>query len=379
MIIKSSVLVIVLALLCFLIPFQAGASPARMSAMMLDQSTYWMISLDETLFALNPAILAELRPQVWGQLAPGYAGGIIVSPAKNINLYIVTGMPVAFGGFGGPVPATANQEQVRLGASMVLGQLDIGVTAMYTNMSASDDTTGQKDNATVYDIGGGVIFVITPGTMNLDVAGDVKIWNLHAETDAGETYDTLTFDITALGRLNWKMIQNNTFHIFGEFGLFDRSYTPNAGSKVKQTTTGVLAGFSDEIQFTDSIMAFAGGLFTMGINSNDTTDVTAYEVDAVAGLEVAIIKEAIVRVGISHQFWYFGTDKDAETSGTTGANYATDLNCGLGVRLGELLVDAELNPAIFSQGPNFISGANNTLTVMLNVTYYLGQSQGILK
>jgi hypothetical protein len=382
----------IVAIACLILPLQAGASPSRVNAMMLDQNTLWMIGLDEALFGFNPAILAELRPQVWMmETAPAGlpSGGIILNLLQNVNLYILTGLPMSFTDFAViPAPAlNANQEQLRIGASLAIGPLDIGATAMYTGMSQTNGTTGEKDTNTVIDLGGGVIIIINPATMNIDVSGDVKIWNIHREPAAGNvTYDTTTFDISALGRLNWEPIQNNSFHILGGFGMVDRSYTPGAGPRVKAVTTNINAGFSDEIQFSESITAFAGGLFAASIISNDTTDITAISADVVAGLEVAIIKEAIFRAGVTHRLFYSESDRAANTSSSTDtippivAPYSTDFSCGLGIRIADLLIDMQVNRTFFLNGPYFVSGNPTTpFNASITVTYFLGPSKGRLK
>ncbi len=380
--IKRFTIAVILVVFCLLVPFGAGASPGRIASLNLDTDTFWMIGLDETLFLLNPAILAELRPQVWLELTNPVAGGIILTPAKNLNITLITGMPLDFTDFAIPADGiNVTQEQIRLGASLALGQLELGVTAMYTGTGFTDTSAAtQKDSNMVFDLGAGAIIIINPSTLNIDVAGDVKIWSLHREDPVSTvTEDTTAFDFMALGRLNWVMVPNNEFHIFALFGLFDRSYTPPPAARVKNVITAFRAGFSDEINFTENIMAFAGGLFTMGIVSTDANDITTLDMNGNAGVEVWIIKEMAVRAGVHHNFWHNVANRANSTNATTEAAGATTIQCGTAVRLGDFLVDIHLDKDLVTNGPDFISGSGVPMSLTFTVTYYLGPSAGLLK
>jgi hypothetical protein len=164
---KSIVLFLFFGLMVFLVSTPCGlASPARVSALMLNQYSWWMIGLDEVLFGFNPAILSELKPQVWVELTPDIEGGFIISPITNLNIYLLTGLPLTFSDFANitpPEPALdVTQEQVRIGASYILGPLSIGISAMYTGTSRIDNTNGAEINNTnsVMDFGAGIIYAI---------------------------------------------------------------------------------------------------------------------------------------------------------------------------------------------------------------------------
>jgi hypothetical protein len=372
-------------LACLALSFEAGASPGRMASMLLGPNTYWMIGLDETLFLVNPALLADLQPQVWIEIVAPVTGGVILSPMKNLNITVITGLPLSFGGFlfVPAVPAiNVTNEQIRLGASLSLGQLLFGLTAMYTGTSETSTAVGaeHKNSNTVIDVGLGSKIVINAGSLDLDVAGDFKLWNVHREANGNVvTYDTTTFDVTALGRLNWEAVSNNTFHILGLFNLLDRSYTPGAGARVKNVTTTINAGFSDEIKFTESIMAFAGALFSMGIFSTDTEDTTTLDISGNAGIEAWLIKEMAVRVGVQHGFWHNVSTRVGATSVTSEVLPGTSVECGLAAKIGDLLVDIHLNNNLITAGPNFISGMANNMSLDFTVTYHFGPAAGQTK
>jgi hypothetical protein len=122
--------------------------------------------------------------------------------------------------------------------------------------------------------------------MSIDAAGGFTAWVLellYPETPANN-YTATDYDFYGLCRLNWELISQNMFHIYGKFNKTDRSFT--IGETATANITNYLTiGISDEFQLTENILILTGAYFygNLGGTSTDHT----YSVTGNVGAEIS--------------------------------------------------------------------------------------------
>jgi hypothetical protein len=336
-----------------------------------------MLDADEGYFFLNPAILQKLRPQVWGDLTATDAG-LLLSVASGFNVYAITGNAIPTSPAFGAVPASATpalgEELLRIGVSLPLGSLGLGVSAFAGYTTLGDTTTGatQDHHNAFIGLNAGVLVPFSQ-TLSLDAAAGANYWNIYRSNNGVSAYLASTFDLTALARLNWTLMQNNVLHIFGQFNSWDRGYVLGTAALAKDVTTSLMAGLADEMRITEAILVFAGAYGAAGFHTTAADEVDSYSLYANGGLEAGFTKELTARLGISKNF--YNVNYTQSTHVTTSSDGATTLFAGLGVNLGDLALDSRLGIPLLIGGPNFISGTVSALSVVLSGTYYLGAAK----
>ncbi len=360
---------IAVALLLALATPPLSASPGRLAALGLGYSTSWMVDVDEGFFFLNPAVLEQLRPQVWGDLWNAQAG-VLVNPGGNFDLYLITGMPVdtaSFGGIPGSPITPLARELLRAGVAFAAGGIDIGISA-FTGGTAYTDAANNDQDLVAGAIGGVVLPLST--SVSLDAAGGVTYWSIQRHFTPAADYVATPLDVSLAGRLNF-LSQANTFHVYGQFGYANRGYTL-AGTATADTTSSLTAGVSDDLRPAPSVLVFAGSYVAATFNSVPAASTNTFLVNGNVGTEISLGTAAVARLGIQRVFSTIQYTSAANSTSTSDG--PTTISGGFGLNLGDLTFDAQVSTGLILQGPNFISGASNNWMAALSATYYLGKA-----
>ena len=352
----------------FCVPPLAFSSPGRLSGLGLTTGTSWMLDADEGYFFIDPSIIEKLRAQVWGDLTSTSAG-LLVNLGK-IDLYAVTGTPIAFSFTG--IPGTPinplTEELMRLGVGFAAGNLDLGLSTFAGYTSYANATPDSHQNLVV-GLNAGVLLPVS-SSMSLDAAAAVTYWSIQRHFTPANDYIATPIDFSARARLSWTIGQNNLLHVFGQYALMNRNYTM-AGTATTRSIGDLTAGLSDQMAISDAVMVFAGGYLNGNFTTTAADEVDIYTINAVAGGEFDVTKELAARIGIQKTLF---TSTYTRSSGvTTSSNGTTSLTAGLGLTLGDLAVDAQVNVPMLTVGPNFISGFAAPWTMDLSATYYMGK------
>ncbi len=351
------------------LPLPLFASPGRLAALGLGPSTSWMVDVDEGFFFLNPAVLEQLRPQVWGDLWNAQAG-VLVNPSGSFDLYVVTGLPVDMTSFNGipgsPIPPLG-RELLRAGVAFSTGTIDVGISGFAGATGYTDATNNDQD--LVAGVSGGVVMPLSTA-MSIDVAGGVTYWSIQRHYTPAADYVATPLDISVLGRLNF-LSQANTFHVYGQFGYANRGYTL-AGALTTDTTSSFVAGASDDLRPAQAVLIFGGAYAGASFNSVAAGTTNTLAVIGNAGTEISMGTSAVARLGIQKVFSVIQYASVGNATSTTDG--PTTLSGGFGLTLGDLAFDAQVSTGLIRQGPYFISGATNDWTAALSVTYYFGKA-----
>ncbi len=366
-----------LSVLLLLTAFPTLASPPRMSAMGMQTDTYWMIQGDNTIISLNPAELSLFSQEIWVRIKQpaDFGCGVIYGLAPEANLFLSTGAPLSLTDFQGmPANPIITQEQVNLMIAFPVSKLKVGFAGMFTNVYSEDTTAGAetKNNKLVWSATGGVYFDLSEKT-SLDAAVKVISYGIDYETTGTNVYSAHTFDIAAFTRLNWKAKTGNTIHAALSYAYMDRSYTPGTADLESDIINQFTLGLSDEFQLTDKTLMFIGVQGALSQNNATVGDSRDISVKVAGGMESSFTDKFTVRLGANRLFFNSIEDANAET--ITNLESRANVNVGLGMKLGELVFDLDINKKLFSNGPHFISGVPlNTpdgWTVDFVVTYHL--------
>jgi hypothetical protein len=330
-----------------------------------------MLGYDEGYFFLNPAALQKLQPQIWGDLTTTDAG-LLLNFGNKVNAYLVAGLPITQNFTGIPVTTPvmsplANQ-LAQVGVGFAVGNIDIGVSA-FTGFKSYTDANNNNSDFVVGANGGAIIPF--GQNLSLDAAGGVTFWSIQRHPVPTNDYVATPLDFSALARLNWVLAQNNTLHIYGRFAYTNRGYSL-AGTNTAVSNIDLVAGASDEMTITEGVLIFAGAY--LDASSTSTTTVAGtYTIVGNAGGELSLSKEVVARLGLAENFEVINTN--TATNVTTVGGTSTALSGGVGLNFGNLTFDAEADVALFTDGPNFISGANTApWTLELSATYYFAKA-----
>lgn len=375
---KSRVLALA-ALLC--LTTASFASPARMGGMGLDaeaeDSTQWMIGSDDTLIALNPAQLSFARPMVWGrakQQPQVYGCGVVFGFGPGTNLLVTTGAPYALAGFGGTGFAALpplTQEQFNAAFAFPLDKARLGFAASFTHVfSDRTEAPVAKNSVLVGSFAAGAFVDLAKGS---SAEGSVKVAYHALESEAAgvKAYSASVFDVGAYGRFNAEIAPGNALRATARYAFKDRTYEQALTGKNTVARHLATLGLADELRLSEKTLVFAGlqGFLRQDQNEADG-DSRLLQVQLAGGMESAFSDFLTFRIGAERAMFNLVEDATARTA--TNLESATDLSMGVGILIGELLFDLDLNIRLLSSGPDFISGvAPGPWSADLVATYYL--------
>jgi hypothetical protein len=368
---RLGIVFVIVLLLGTAVPFMVSASPGRLAALGLTDATSWMLGSDEGYFFLNPAAVEKLRPQIWGDLSATDAG-LLLNLGGSVNAYLVMGLPVVpnFTGATAPGGFTPLADQIaQLGVGFSVGSVAIGVSA-FTGYTAYSDASN-TDSDFVVGANSGAIIPLGQA-LSLDVAAGVTLWSIQRHPVPANDYVATPVDFSALARLSWVLAQNNTMHIFARFASNDRSYSL-AGASTARSILDIIGGVSDELTVVDGVLIFAGA-YIEAASTTTTTVAATYSIVGNAGGELSLGKDAVARLGLADTFETITTNSGTGVSSTAGAGLA--MSGGVGLNIGNLTFDADVNIGLLTNGPYFIMGGAGpgAWTAELSATYYFGKA-----
>jgi hypothetical protein len=349
-----------------------------------------------------PGALAGFTSTVQGGLPLFFAQNL---PTADIAAGFPLGVPEFLAGVA-PLLAAQNIASAvppTLAVMMATMTLAYKINNMAYGVEASVGYTEENENSNLeYKVKVGAAVGIT-SSMSIDAAfcfgqamTETSGRNQFDATLGKFTYESipLVYDLYVYARFNWQFAETQNLHVYVKYSGADHStnYSDDLGTDLdfERTQHKLQFGISDEMNFSkDSLVylginvlmdqriseysgKFGGKYSPLPASSRNASklasDTTAWSMALHMGAEGKIIGGLIGRLGVVHDIMLYDVDNDSDDIAvgssarydTRTYNYRTTASIGLAYKIGQFMLEGTLNKALFTAGPNFISG--NTMT-----------------
>jgi len=412
-----------------LVSSAAFASGTRMSSMSLT-GVEPMIQKDTAQWAWNPATTALFQPLLsiyWDQSANTAGGAVaLMKPISGVELYnriwadfsssafllsadsnvkAWDGTTAWLQGLGGNAQSTliTNSTPPNLSVMMATTSFAYKINDICIGVEGSFGYTSQdSDNEYEWRVKAGA-FIPLPKGISVDATISLGQPILEQQgNDGGKyTYETIptAFDLYAYGRFNFQLSETQTLHLFAKYSFADHStnFKQNASDTdidFLRTAHTLQIGLSEEMNFSKTSLFYVGFNYKLYMNYNEYSgelnnvkipgaseykyDNTAHSLALHMGAEGQLIGGLTGRIGAIHNIVVHNVNNetDAQTSGQTTSlySYTTSASLGLAWKIGQFILEGTLNKALFSSGPDCVSGSGLPEGLNLNVTvvYFFG-------
>jgi hypothetical protein len=438
-----------------------NATEARSAGMGLDVQP-WAVEGQLPYIFVNPAAMGQFSPMIYGEsglAASNSRGGIMLKFGEELSVGVFAGQNVnaehanvysgvsgysgaaltLFNGtyatalpatvtdiFVGPTSTLTNQN-VHVLATYNIGAIIIGLGASYArtadNLSDSDTFATSSESLSISDSSfqGILGAVMNFGSFTLDASAAYRSTDVtnsyNYENTAGGVSASADFANDGIGDLIFDVQgildlgSTNKLHAMVGFDLL------NASSKASMETTiagaastfsdtydrtgmQIRAGISDEIQISESVMAFVGLAFnylewtwtassTQTVAGTTTTSstltgdpvnvYTTMTLPIFFGMEADLSDKWQVRFGLTaNALGTVATNQsaseaasliDTEDSSDFWNDAAPTFSTGVSFKLNDFRVDWDIAVGLFTSGPNFISGNNPGFATAFAISY----------
>ncbi|MFH0974700.1 MAG: hypothetical protein V1874_02835 [Spirochaetota bacterium] len=377
---------LLLALFLVSVSNPASAGYARMEGMGVEGDSYWAIQKDETYIFYNPAYLSKFTPQIYAASNSGSGtstagdtmGGLILSPANNFNLYFTSGRPIGYltypyestfatrYGFLNDTNTRAplHNEQGNLTASFDMGRSAFGFNTSYS-ATKDNDATNQYARS-VLNTNFGFLMEFSQG-MSMDASLGVTRWHIDQTQSHDTVYAADTYDFDAMVRFNMAISEISRLHIFGIAEKLDRSETENHVEATDKYRI-IRLGISDEMNITKTSLVYAMALIGYQRESLPGGPTKNRDVKVGAGVETNVFECLSARFGFNRMWYQYqktSSQNDKSLEDQDGATFSF----GLGLRLGNVVLDWKIAKALLADGPYFISGNGGNYSTWFEARY----------
>lgn len=333
-----------------------------------------------SIFTYRDQVIAELRAEKDNRL---YSIGINLPAGANGTVGIYLNRPLFIsvppGGEGlADNVSLDHSTSIFYGSRMTNADFGVGLTFGLDSYSHEEGSNKLNESAYYLGFSGGV----SSDNYDVGIVLSRPAYNWEYENQK-YSYSGLGFNLNGRYFTNKKgKLQFVPLGVFNYLSMTEEFDSGVSGVPKASTDYGV-AQFAFGIGVNYQINP--KNLFVMGVEgfgftgakvaetNGDENSITILTIPGVyVGVESNITSWLLGRFGgayVSQKFT--NTYKTKDGSETSESTYASQfkMTFGLGLKLGSFLLDASLNEGLLFEGPNVISGSNQTLSNRLSVTY----------
>lgn len=395
---KKSIFVCIFFPLVILLTFSkpADATDTRIKGMALNSDTRWMVDGLVTYCYDNPAYLTRMGKQVFLEfiLNAGnldYLGGILLKPGNLFNVGIFSGFKVGDNGdaFNGdqysnlldgvaPVGLSLTDQYFSILAAFKIRRFSLGLKFGWTG-SSYESSSGLKENAHAFIIGLGSYFRIK-GRYSLEINPEITIYwvEIYFDVNGNNILESDgSLDLKLPFRLNVNFSSKNILHVMFAFSYLDRSTKDKASNSWERSGYKILVGLSNEWHVSNKVLVMLGlnmdyykKEYSPSGGSKDENSELFLPLHL--GIEGSLPKNWVIRCGLKHNIIEYSITDIGGTEITTLNSGSLSGALGLGLRIGNLNIDWNVDAIIFVSGPHFISGNSNNFSTDFAISYKFG-------